>query len=254
MSKHRPETREEFKHKCLRMLGHPVVTINVSDDQIEDCIEEALKYFSDYHFDGTEHVYLIHEVTEDDKVNGYIPLPDSISAIVQVVSGTSSFSLSNNNPFSSGYQMAQTITYDMVSGLSNGAISNFYIAKSNYELLNQVLIGPTVVRYSRHTDKLYIDTNWNTVQVGSTIAVECYKTIDPDEYPQVWNDTWLLRYASAKIKYIWGSNLSKFEGAQLPGGITLNGTKIQDDAQGEIQTLEDDMLTNFSLPPRHMLW
>ena len=40
-----PASREQLKDWCLRQLGHPVIDINVDDDQVEDRIDEALQYF-----------------------------------------------------------------------------------------------------------------------------------------------------------------------------------------------------------------
>ena len=64
-----PTSRTQFKENCLRRLGKPVIEINVDDDQIEDRIDEALRYFWDYHFDGSEKTYYKHEVTDQDKIN-----------------------------------------------------------------------------------------------------------------------------------------------------------------------------------------
>ena len=43
-----PNTRESFKNYCLRRLGEPVIDVNVDDEQVEDRIDEALKYYQDY--------------------------------------------------------------------------------------------------------------------------------------------------------------------------------------------------------------
>jgi hypothetical protein len=56
----RPTTREAFKEYCLRSLGAPTIDINVDDEQLEDRIDDALQYYRDYHFDGTEETYLPH--------------------------------------------------------------------------------------------------------------------------------------------------------------------------------------------------
>ena len=64
----RPNTRATFKEYCLRNLGKPVIDINVDEDQIEDRIDEAIQYFSQYHTDGVERMYLKYKVTADDKV------------------------------------------------------------------------------------------------------------------------------------------------------------------------------------------
>ena len=62
-------SRDDFKEYCLRKLGKPVIEINVDDDQVEDRVEEALKYYWDYHFDGTEKVFYKKEITAEDVAN-----------------------------------------------------------------------------------------------------------------------------------------------------------------------------------------
>ena len=61
-----PNSRNTLKEYCLRNLGKPVIDINVDDDQVEDRIDEALQYFSQYHYDGIERMYLKYKVTADD--------------------------------------------------------------------------------------------------------------------------------------------------------------------------------------------
>ena len=79
-----PTTRTEFKEYCLRKLGKPVIEINIDDDQIDDRIDEALRYYWDYHFDGTDKVYYKHQVTSQDKANKYITVPENIIGAVRV--------------------------------------------------------------------------------------------------------------------------------------------------------------------------
>ena len=61
-----PTTKATFKSYCLRNLGFGVIDINVSDDQADDRIDEALQYFAQYHYDGVERMYLKHLITSDD--------------------------------------------------------------------------------------------------------------------------------------------------------------------------------------------
>ena len=65
----------------------------------------------------------------------------------------------------------------------------------------------------------------------------------------VWNDRFLKQYATALIKYQWGSNLSKFAGVQMPGGVTLDGPRIMQEAQVEIDKIETEMQAYNVLPP-----
>ena len=250
MSKSLPENRTEFKLQCLRKLGHPVVQINVTDDQIEDCIEDALKFYADYHYDGSEHVYYTITIQQEDIDNRYVIIPDSFLGITEVYSlNSQAYSVMASDMFSGLWELSLNMAFSSASG----SVVSYYMNRQNYEFLNQILIGQTPIRYNRRSDKLYIDFNWNKISEGSKIVVDGYVKVDPNEHTEVWSDRWLVKYAVAKIKYIWGSNMAKFEGMQLPGGITLNGSKYQDDAKEELQQLEDEMQTSYSIPPRDVV-
>ena len=237
-----PTTRSEFKAYCLRKLGAPVIEINVDDDQVEDRIDEALKYYWDYHFDGTERIYYKHQVTANNISQGYISLPENIIGAVRIfdVSG----SMVTNNIFDIRYQIALNDMYTLTSV----SMIPYYMAFQHIQLLEQLLVGQQPIRYNRHNDRLYVDMNWDKVNEGSFLIVEAYQILDPDEYTDAWSDRWLTRYATALIKKQWGTNLTKFTGMQLPGGVQFNGDKIYNDAVAEIEQMEKDMATSYSLP------
>lgn len=242
-----PTTKAEFKEWCLRKLGKPVIEINVDQDQVEDRVDEALSYYWDYHFDGTERTFFKHVVTDDDKTNGYITVPENIIGVVNLFDIGDA--LSTNNLFNIRYQFALNEIYD----LSNYNLSNYYLAMQHIQFLEEILVGKQPLRYNRHVNKLYIDMDWAKVNTGQYIIAEAYNIVDPNTYADVWKDRWLQNYATAKIKYQWGSNLTKFEGMQLPGGVTFNGAQILQDAQAEIEKLEEDMITSYSLPVADMI-
>ena len=237
-----PTTRSELKADCLRKLGAPVIEINVEDDQVEDRIDEALKYYWDYHFDGTERIYYKHQVTSNNISDGYIVLPENIIGAVRIfdVSG----SMVTNNIFDIRYQIALNDMYTLTSV----SMIPYYMAFQHIQLLEQLLVGQQPIRYNRHNDRLYVDMNWDKVNVGGFIIVEAYQVLDPDVYTDAWSDRWLTRYATALIKKQWGTNLTKFTGMQLPGGVQFNGDKIYNDAVAEIEQMEKDMSTSYSLP------
>ena len=116
-------------------------------------------------------------------------------------------------------------------------------------MVNDMLDGRPQIRYNRHLNKLNIDIDWSdAITEGEYIIVEATKVIDPDTYPDVWNDRWLKRYATALIKKQWGENLSKYEGVTMPGGVTFNGQRIIDEASEEITKLEEEMSLSYELP------
>ncbi len=56
-------TRQGLIDYCLRRLGHPVIEINVDEDQISDRIDDAFQHWNEYHFDGVERAYIKHKLT-----------------------------------------------------------------------------------------------------------------------------------------------------------------------------------------------
>jgi hypothetical protein len=127
------------------------------------------------------------------------------------------------------------------------------MAMQHLALISEMLVGQQPIRYSRHRDRLFVDTKWDNYNVGDFLLVEAYEVLDPDTFPDMWSDRWLTNYTTAKIKYQWGSNLTKFTGMQLPGGVQFNGEKIFNDAQAEIEKMEEDMILRYSLPVSDMI-
>lgn len=242
-----PINRSEFKEYCLRQLGKPVVEINVDDDQVEDRISEALKYWYDYHFDGSEKTYYKKIITADDISNKYIVLPDNIIGAVTIFPLGSALGL--NNLFNIRYQIALNDLYTLTSV----SMVPYYMAMNHIQFLEQMLIGQQPLRYNRHNNRLYIDMSWDLIAVGDYLIVEAYQIVDPDLYIKAWGDRWLLRYAACLIKQQWGQNLKKFEGMKMPGGLTFNGQKIYDEATTERNELEREMIYTYSLPATDMI-
>lgn len=242
-----PTTREEFKEWCLRKLGKPVIEINVDDDQVDDRVDEALSYYWDYHFDGTEKMYVKRQITQRDIDNGWIPVPENVIGVVNVfpISGN----LSGSGIFSANYQFVLNNLHDFV----NYDMINYYMSFQNLAFMQEILSGRQPIRYNRHMNKLYIDVSKDKLSVGAYVVYECYQVLDPDFYTDVWKDRWLQNYAAAKIKYQWGSNLTKFTGMNLPGNVQFNGERILEDAAEEIKRMEDEMITSYSLPITDMI-
>lgn len=243
-----PTTKAEFKEYCLRKLGKPVIEINVDDDQVDDRVDEALRYWYDYHFDGSEKVYYKHLITENDVYNKYITLPENIIGAVSIFS-MGDPSIRSDDMFNIRYQIALNDLYT----LTNVSLVPYYMAMEHLALLTELLVGKQPIRYSRHKDRLYVDMDWNTVAVGEYLLVEAYEIVNPETYTDAYNDRWLQNYATALIKRQWGSNLTKFVGMSLPGGVQFNGEKIYDDAVAEIQKMEEEMISSYSLPVLDMI-
>lgn len=244
----RPTSRSEFKDYCLRALGAPVIEINVADEQVDDRVDEALRYYWDYHFDGSEKIYYKHQITEQNKEDQYIVLPDNIIGAVRIFS-LGFYSSTSDNMFNVNYQIALNDLY----ALTSVDMVPYYMTMQHLNVLQELLVGEKPIRYNRHHNRLNIDMNWATVQVGQYLIVEAYEVVDPELYSDVWSDRWLLKYATALVKRQWGTNLIKFSGMTMPGGMTFNAEKMYNDAIREIEAMEAEMINSYSLPVTDMI-
>ena len=267
-----PTSRTTFKEYCLRNLGKGVIDINVSDDQAEDRIDEALQYFAQYHYDGVERMYLKHKITQSEidraatntsvtatdtadnsisaswlEGNGFIPIPESVLSVVKVFDFTDKNTV---NMFDVRYQLRLNDLYDF----SSESIIHYEMTMQHLDFLDHILVGEKPIRFNQHMNRLYIDMDWgNDVTVDDHIIIECYRKVDPSTYTDVFNDIYLKRYTTALIKRQWGANLSKFEGVQMLGGVTLNGAKLFEEANADIEKLEEQIQLAYELPPNYMI-
>lgn len=243
-----PSTRDELKKYCLRRLGAPVVEINIDEDQMQDRIDDALSFYRDYHYDGTERNYLKHQITQDDIDNRYITVPDTVTGVIRIFPiGTG---LNANNLFNLRYQITLNEVYDW----AHSDFNNYVSSMERIALMQEIFVGQQPLRFARHTDRVYIDTDWEAkLTIGEYLVIECYKVLDPTTYTSVWGDWWLRQYTTQLFKRQWGENLKKFEGMQLPGGVTFNGQVIWQEANEEIQRLEEEIVTRYSMPVMDMI-
>ena len=262
-----PTSKSTFKDYCLRSLGFGVIDINVSDDQVDDRIDEALQYFAQYHYDGIERMYLKHKMTQaeidraaenttttaTDKVTGsitadwlegkgFITIPEAVVSVIQVFPFDDQ---TTNNMFDLRYQLRLNDLYDFYST----SIIHYEMTMKHLDFLSHLLVGEKPLRFNRHQNRLYIDMDWtNDIAADEFIVIECYRKLDPDTFTDIYDDMYLKRYATALIKRQWGSNLSKFNGVAMLGCFTMNGENIYSQAIEEIQRLEEQIQLAYETP------
>ena len=243
-----PTSRATLIDYCKRKLGDPVIEINVDEDQLEDRVDEALQYYQEYHSDATLRTYLKHQVTSTDISNEYISLSSNIIFVSKLFPISSSFN-SSFNFFDIKYQMMLNDMADLQNFAGDLA---YYEQMQQYlSLLDVKLNGHPQVQFQRKQNRLYIfgDFADNDIKEGEFIVAEVYEIVDPSTHTSVFNDMWMKEYTTALIKQQWGSNLLKFEGMQLPGGVVLNGRQIFDDATTDIDKLRETIRMEHEMPP-----
>ena len=267
-----PNTRATFKEYCLRALGKPVIDVNVDPDQVEDRIDEALQFFAQYHYDGVERVFLKYQITSaditrarandsgttatdviDDSVTAtwyeqknWIPVPDRVLSILNVFDFSDKGSM---NLFDVRYQLRLNDLYDF----SSTSVIHYDMTMKHLDFLNHILVGEIPIRHNQHQNRLYLDADWQQIKADEYIIIECYAKLDPASYTDIWDDMYLKKYAVQLIKRQWGANLIKFNGVSMLGGVTLNGETIYQQAQDELNKLEEQIQLAYELPPMHII-
>ena len=248
---------------AFRRLGEPVVDINVDRQQAEERVEDAMDFFSERHFDGVEKTYYKHKVTGDDRTNGYIdtngitlgagmtgqPAGSNILSVTKVLR----FGDNQASMFNVRYQMALTDYFGVNRNVSWGeslGMAGYDSTKRFISMVEQFFEPEKQFRFSKVTNRLYIDMDWSEDTKTDTtyLVIEAYSKLDPTTYTEIYNDRLLKEYVTALIKRQWGANLSKFEGVQLPGGVSLRGAEILSEATEEIQRIEERVLLEYELP------
>lgn len=233
-----PDTRDEHIDYCLRALGSPVLEINVADEQLEDRIDESLQWFREYHPDGKRRFYIQHPITQEEIDQGYIEFTQALLTVVRMfrvdqVSASTNF-------FDVKYQMM----LNDISDLNNyaGDIAYYEQMQQHLSLLDMKLSGEPLITFDRQNDRVYFYHDKADFTVGNYVVFEVFGDLDPDAAANsplnsLWNHKFLKQYSIALIKKQWGQNMSKFEGMQLPGGVTISGRQIYDDAVAEIEQI-----------------
>ena len=261
-------SREELKEYCLRKLGVPLLEINVAEEQIEDCIDDTLQLWRERCFDGYERLYLKYEVTQDDKdrynfnkdtkvsdglnfqetSGGWLQVPENIIGINGI------WRLDRSRFIDIfGYGFAYHFFLDNGYHFYSNDLIYYTMTYQYLETLDFVLNNEKPVRYNKTKNKLYIDTDWNEIDVGTFFIIECFAALDPEEYKKIYNERFVKAYATALIKRQWGSNLRKFTGISMPGGVQYNADAIFQDANEEIRQLTDEMKNTWEIMPLDMI-
>ena len=283
-----PTTRTEFKEYVLRRLGAPVLDVNLASEQCEDLIDDALQYFYERHFDGVSQCYLKYQITDDDVLRGearppgtsgatqtgittttvtqsmptkgstdfswyensnYIPIPPHVIGINKIFQYDNAQSISVSNMFSFKYQLFLNDIYYW----GQTDLLSYSMTMSYLETMNFLLNTHKQIRFNQRQDRLYLDVDWSDIKAKDYIIIDCWRTVDPVDYPRVWNDSFLKPYATALFKKQWGQNLIKFQGVKLPGGIEFNGRQLYDDGQRELDEIIGKMSNTYELPPLDLI-
>ena len=239
-----PSTRNELKDYCLRKLGSPVSEINVTDEQLEDRIDDAIQFMIDYNFNLQEQKYISIKITQLDLNNNYITLPQECLAVTRILPFRNSGTGFGSFLFDIQYHLTAN---DLINTVGTGDVSAYYITKQHIATIQDLFNAKSQHEFRRFTNKVYFKFDADQrLAVNDYIVLECYVAIDSSS--KFYGDKFFREYAELLIMRQWGQNLFKFDEVELPGGIKLNGTQILETAQKRITLMEEDAIFKYSEP------
>ena len=275
-----PSSRQGLIDYAKRQLGFPVLEINVADEQFSDLLDDAVQVYQERHYDGITRMYLKYKITQDDIDRGQARGGDTTLGITtttttSTVGLSTTFDLEENSNYiqmppsvigvNQIFKIRSDTVYDGLFNIRYQLFLNDLYAFGSVDLLQysmvqtylediSFLLNPDMrYRFNIRQDRLYIDTDFDVLNVNDFFVIDCFRILDPDDFTRVYNDPFLKRYFTALCKKQWGQNLIKFQGVQLPGGIQLNGRQIYDDGVRELDEISAKMATDYEMRPLDMI-
>lgn len=237
-----PKTRNELNIRVLQDLGEPVIKVNVAHEQIENAIDDALEYWSQYHHEGQDRSYLKVVITQEMLDTNIVPIPESVFSVLSIVDARQA-NRGDNAWMSFEFEMTRDALYDSMKATGGGGMSQFVMTKQYLTDIADLLKNPLPFDFRMHKHELAIFGDLSRYfGVGSVMLLEVMGYLWKSSY-NVWGDDALRKLATAYTKKYWGQNLSKFSGVALPGGQVMNGMAILQDAQSEIEKQEQYILS-----------
>lgn len=179
---------------------------------------------------------------------GSVPVSDMVTGVIRVLPWSGATSKANYI-FDPKYQIIMSTFQNIASS------SMIYYSQlmSHIELMNQVLSPIDSIRFNQKMNCIFIDMDWNDAYIGQFLIFDCFRILDPEVFTEIYNDRMLKKLVTAKIKYQWAQNTSKYEGIQLLGGVTVNASNMMAQAEAEISACEFEIRDSYEIPPMGFL-
>lgn len=240
----RPVTRDEFKNYILRQIGaNEVNDIEISDDQLEDVVNDAISDFQEYHKDGwRERLLLLRRTPGQTRYE----LPDDILAVNNVLQSRYSYFFHGGT--SDIHLLFSNYGQHMFLGSppDGQTLTTYYIMEQHYQQIRQTLVANP--SYDFNFLEGVLEFRSATPPTGSVwqehpqyFILEVVTVVDETVNPKIYSHKWLREYATAKAGLLWGIVLMKFDGT-FPDGSKVNASDIRFHWQGEIERLRREAI------------
>lgn len=217
------------------MLGEPVVNVELLDDQIKQCVLDAVQLFQRYNMG--EGVYEDAIVFTAKAGQRTYPMPDNIAEIVRFFA---SYNGDVNQLFTAEHQILMetgilpSLTKQMGGNSAGMDLTGYDIATKYLELYKHFFNKSYSVQYHSLRNELVIDPTPVTDVVGIMMVWKKEALGNCVNHPDV------KKLIVAKCKQLWGMIRGKYS-IQLPGGGSIEGDSLKSEGKDEEQQIIERM-------------
>ena len=234
------QTREEFKQWILRKLGWPLVQVELTDEQLDDCVNDAVEEFTRWVIQEEEFIAI--------PLSGYVrdegfEMPHNVMSVFSFNDdgGVRTDGINTLFTVENAFWNATGGAWPM---MSPGGWTTYHIAMQSIEMTRLMTGKGYQFEYNPRTKMLKLTPDPTTIGAdvpNAWVVCGCY-TIRPDE--QQFGESWVKRAALAQAKITMGNIRSKYEGVQILGGGTINAS-IKDEGLSEWENLLEEIKAQF---------
>lgn len=238
---------EQLSDYILRKLGRPVIDVEVTPEQVADRIDDALLYFTERHYEGMSDRIVRIDFNDADEDTQTIPLPKGLLYISRIFDLNSTAGSSSEEFERLNYLISQSEFFQLSNPMGVGHdLKNYHVTMEYISLLKRYFNRPINHQIDRVGKVIRVPSH--RILASNFIILSGKFARDPTETPDLYNEKWIRDYATQLVKQQWGTNLKKYEGIQMAGGVTVQGQKLWDEAQTEIDKLEELFINRYQLP------
>lgn len=224
-------TREALKQYIKMMLGWPQLNVELTDEQMEICIDKSIQMFTNVAYDGEMTKY----IKFDCRGAGTYFVDPQIEEITKICQ-SGIFTGSDLN----GY-IDQNLSNYILS--SSGVALSYLVTLSATRALVGKYFGTGVAfEFNSHAGQLNIFQNWE-----GPLLLEAKMRYIPADYDKIYDQEWVKRRAVAECQLLISKILGKYS-APLINGATINYNEMYSQASEEIQKLDEELMNKWTEP------
>jgi len=249
----RPRSKQDFKDWLLRKLGHPYQQIEISPEQLDDVIFEALEFYSLNIYEGSkDKIYRVDLPTaasqEPFELDLSVEIPNQTIYSISNIWQSSQFA--GVIPSAYGVTQADIDFFFNIGRMvaTSTDLVDYDLTFQHLSAIQKVLNTKIDWDYNFNDSKLSIHSGIQDTMIFivATVLVD-YEGISNG---RVWTNKFLQDYTVALAKLQWGMNLGpKYSGFNIPGGGTIEAQQMVQEAEDKKLQLEEMAYENLGFDP-----